>query len=81
MMKKLYPRTCIPHETRAHFRRLRRTATNLIHFKWTLDVDSLLNVAPSLVFVQGDSTIVNAFFERFDIFLGHGAFFKCNLDI
>ena len=43
MMKKLYPRTCIPYGTRTHFRRLRRTATNLptylIHFKRTFDVD------------------------------------------
>jgi len=35
--------TCIPCGTRTHFRRLRRTATNLptclMHFKWTFDVD------------------------------------------
>jgi len=44
--KTSYPRTdvstCIPYGTRTHFRRLRRTVrkpTNLIHFKWTFDVD------------------------------------------
>jgi len=29
MIKKLYPRTCIPYGTRTHFRRLRHTTTNL----------------------------------------------------